>query len=56
MQPGVATRPSSATVLLAIRLLWMLEKAIALQALVITTLLVTVTFVQSELKSSIPCR
>ena len=47
-QPGVATRPSSTTVLLAIRLLWMLEKAIPQQALVITTLLVTVTLVQSE--------
>jgi hypothetical protein len=56
VQPGVEKRPSSTTVLLAIRLLWMLEKSIPQQALVITTLLVTVTFVQSESNASMPCR
>ena len=44
------------TVLLATRPLWMLQKAIPQQALVITTLLVTVTFVQSESKASMPIR
>ena len=54
-QPGDG-RPSATTVLLAIRPLWMLEKAIPQQALVITALLVTVTFVQSKSKASMPCR
>jgi hypothetical protein len=40
-QPGDGKRPSSTTVLSAIRLLWMLSKVIRWQALVITTLFVT---------------
>src|ERR1700677_3402710 len=42
MHPGVENRPSSTTVLSAIRLLWILAKLIPEQALVMTTLFVTV--------------
>ena len=47
----------SITVLLATRPLWMLsQKSMPQHALVTMTLLVTVTFVQSLSKASIPCR